>query len=60
MNVYELAKKYYPKLWDKERIQALAAAGKLTEDQAREITQETNAEYAWQYGKENDYEHEPE
>lgn len=43
MNVYELAKKYYPKLWDKERIQALAAAGKLTEDQAREITQETNA-----------------
>lgn len=44
MNVYELAKKYYPKLWDKERIQALAAAGKLTEDQTREITQETNAE----------------
>ena len=44
MNVYELAKKYYPKLWDNERIQALAAAGKLTEDQVREITQETNAE----------------
>lgn len=44
MNVYELAQKYYPKLWDKERIQALAAAGKLTEDQVREITQETNAE----------------
>ena len=43
MNTYELAKKYYPKLWDKERIQALAAAGKLTEDQVREITQETNA-----------------
>ena len=34
MNVYELAKKYYPKLWDKERIQALAAAGKLTEEAA--------------------------
>jgi len=44
VNTYELAKKYYPKLWDKERIQALAAAGKLTEDQVREITQETNAE----------------
>ena len=44
MNVFELAQKYYPKLWDKERIQALAAAGKLTEAQAREITQETNAE----------------
>ena len=44
MNVYELAKKYYPKLWDRTRIEALAAAGKLTEDQAREITRETNAE----------------
>ena len=42
--MYELAKQYYPKLWDKKRIQALAAAGKLTEDQVREITQETNAE----------------
>lgn len=44
MNVYELAQKYYPKLWDRARIEALAAAGKLTEDQAREITQEPNAE----------------
>lgn len=34
MNVYELAKKYYPILWDKERVQALAAAGKLTEEEA--------------------------
>ncbi|WP_140397261.1 XkdX family protein [Flavonifractor sp. An82] len=37
MNVYELAKKYYPKLWDRERIQALAAAGKLTEEEAAAI-----------------------
>lgn len=37
MNVYELAQKYYPKLWDKERIQALAAAGKLTEEEAAGI-----------------------
>ena len=37
MNVYELAKLYYPRLWDKERIQALAAAGKLTEEEAAAI-----------------------
>lgn len=37
MNVFELAQKYYPKLWDKERIQALAAAGKLTEDQVTSL-----------------------
>lgn len=37
MNVYELAKKYYPKLWDEGRIQALTAAGKLTEEEAAAI-----------------------
>lgn len=37
MNAFELAKKYYPRLWDRERILALQAAGKLTEDEAREI-----------------------
>ena len=37
MNVHELAKKYYPKLWDRERIQALAAAGKLTEEETAAI-----------------------
>ena len=37
MNVCELAKLYYPRLWDKERIQALAAAGKLTEEEAAAI-----------------------
>lgn len=42
MNAYELAKKYYPELWDKERIQALVSAGKLTEDQAKEIIGVTN------------------
>ena len=37
MNVYELAKKYYPRLWDEQRIQALAEAGKLTEEEAAAI-----------------------
>lgn len=34
MNVYELAQKYYPVLWDDARIDALVEAGKLTEEQA--------------------------
>lgn len=37
MDVYELAKKYYPHLWDDARIDALVAAGKLTKEQAQEI-----------------------
>ncbi len=40
MNVYELAKKYYPALWPKERIEALVRAGKLTEEEAKEVTGE--------------------
>ena len=41
MSVYELAKQYYPRLWDKSRLEALAAAGRLTEEEYREITGET-------------------
>ena len=26
MSVYELAQKYYPRLWDRERLEALLAA----------------------------------
>lgn len=28
MSVYELAQKYYPRLWDRERLEALLAAGR--------------------------------
>jgi len=31
MTVYELAQKYYPRLWNKSRLDALLAAGKLTQ-----------------------------
>ncbi|NCE63745.1 XkdX family protein [Pseudoflavonifractor sp. 524-17] len=34
---YDLAKKYYPKLWDKSRLEALVAAGRLTEEEVEEI-----------------------
>lgn len=37
MTVLEMAKEYYPRLWSRERIEALVAAGRMTEDEAREI-----------------------
>lgn len=33
MTVYEMAQKYYPRLWDRERLDALLAAGKLTQEE---------------------------
>jgi len=43
MSVKEMAIKYYPKLWKKERIIALVKAGKVTAEEYKEITGE---EYA--------------
>lgn len=40
MNVFELAVKYYPVLWGKDRIDALLKAGKLTEEEYNTIIQE--------------------
>lgn len=40
MNVKALAQKYYPSLWDIDRLKVLVAAGKLTEDDYKEITGE--------------------
>ena len=40
MNVYEMAKQYYPRLWDKSRLEALVAAGRLTEQERDEIIEE--------------------
>lgn len=37
MSVFELAQKYYPRLWSRERIEALVDAGRLTKAQAEEI-----------------------
>lgn len=37
MNVFELAKKYYPTYWSLARLEALKAAGKLTGEQVGEI-----------------------
>ena len=46
MTVFEMAKKYYPRLWNKNRIDALHDAGKLTDEEYTEILSadtETNA-----------------
>ena len=40
MNVFEIAQKYYPRLWSKERIDALYEAGKLTEEEYKSIVNE--------------------
>ncbi len=38
LTVFEMAKKYYPRLWDINRIDALYEAGKLTEEEYNELT----------------------
>ena len=40
MSVYELAGLYYPRLWDKFRIEALVKAGRLSEAEEAQITGE--------------------
>lgn len=37
MTPYEMAKKYYPRLWDIDRIKALLAAGKITQAEYEKI-----------------------
>ena len=37
MTAYEMAKKYYPRLWSLERIEALYKTGKLTEEEYKKI-----------------------
>lgn len=37
MSVYEMAKQYYPRLWGRERIEALVAAGRLSQKKADAI-----------------------
>ena len=41
MTVKEMAKNYYPKLWNIERLKTLVAVGKLSEEDFKEITGET-------------------
>lgn len=44
MTVFELAQKYYPRLWDRKRIDALYQAGKLTEEEYQTLVGEVSEE----------------
>lgn len=44
MTVFEMAQKYYPRLWDEDRIRQLVQAGKLTEEETQEIMQDVNSD----------------
>lgn len=37
MTVFEMAKNYYPRLWDKSRLEQLVEAGRMTEENMNEI-----------------------
>ncbi len=39
---YDLARRYYPRLWDKSRIESLVEAGRLSEEEAKEIISENS------------------
>ena len=38
MNVFEMARNYYPRLWGIDRLKALVKAGKLTAAEFEKIT----------------------
>lgn len=40
MTVYEMAERYYPRLWSRERLEALRAAGRLTQEEFRSLVGE--------------------
>lgn len=40
MSVYEMAKRYYPRLWDDARIDALVQAGRLTNEEREQLRRE--------------------
>ena len=40
MCVFEMAQTYYPRLWNESRLDALVAAGKLTQAEADQIRTE--------------------
>ena len=42
MTVFEMAKKYYPRLWSIERINALYETGKLTKEEYLYLTGEVS------------------
>lgn len=44
--VFDLAKKYYPQYWSKERLDVLLAKKKLTQKEYDELTKEQKMQHA--------------
>lgn len=42
MTILDLAKRYYPRLWDDRRLEMLVAAGQLTQQEMEEVKEEAN------------------
>lgn len=42
-SVFDLAKRYYPRLWDKSRLKTLVETGRLTAEEYQEITGDENS-----------------
>ncbi len=42
MTILELAKRYYPRLWDDQRLELLVAAGQLTQAQVENVRGEAH------------------
>lgn len=40
MTAYDMAMQYYPRLWDKSRLEQLADAGRLTREEMDRIVKE--------------------
>ena len=40
MSVFEMAKNYYPRLWDRSRLEALVEVGRLTAEEMAEIMED--------------------
>jgi hypothetical protein len=45
MTAYEMAKKYYPRLWDINRINTLLEADKITKEEYDEIIKKQKDKY---------------
>lgn len=42
MTILDLAKRYYPRLWDERRLDMLVAAGQLTQEEVEEVKEGAN------------------
>lgn len=44
MTIFEMAEKYYPRLWDKKRLEALVEAGRITQAEFDQLVKEAGCD----------------